>query len=389
MKPFTADRPMAACLRPLSLLALAVLALSACGGEPNAGSGRSAPPPPQVVVAEVQPRDVPVTQAYAGRVRGSREVEVRARVQGVLLERLYDEGARVARGEPLFRIDAEPFEIALRAARAEQDNAAAELEQAQREWGRLSGLYERNAVSRRERDQAETQLKLAKARLAMAEAAVADARRNLSYTEVQAPVSGTTGLETVPEGSLLQQGALLTTVTQHDPAHVRFALPENDAAVQRLARRAMSAGAGEHSYPARVRLADGQWYERAGTVDFTASSVDPRTGTVSARAVFDNPDGALVPGQFVRVRLVLQTLEDVFVIAPEAVGESAEGPRVFVMAQDDTVEARTVRLGPQVGDGQVILAGLQAGDRLVVNGQVALSDGATVRPRTAADEGER
>lgn len=217
---------------------------------------------------------------------------------------------------------------------------------------------------------------------------MADARRNLRYTEVQAPVSGTTGLETVPEGSLLQQGALLTTVTQHDPVHVRFALPEDDAAVQRLARQAMSQAEGEHRYPARVRMVDGQWYPREGVVDFTASSVDPRTGTVLARAVLDNSQGALVPGQFVRVRLVLRTLEDVFVIDPAAVGENAEGPRVFVLGEDEHAQSRTVRLGPQVAEGQVILEGLKAGDRVVVNGQVALSDGAAVR-LASADAEER
>jgi membrane fusion protein (multidrug efflux system) len=332
-----------------------------------------------VTVQAVTPQSVQVEGEYAGRVRGFREVEVRARVDGILEERLYTEGQLVEAGDPLFRIDPEPYEIAVRRAEAERGDAAASLAQAKREWDRISGLYQQDAVSRRERDQAETNLQLAEARLAMSEAALADARRNLRYTEVTAPVSGATDLETLPEGSLIERGALLTVVTRHDPAHVRFALPENDAAIQRVARRAMGRVQDEvQTYAAQVILPGGEAYEREGQVDFTASTIDPRTGTVSVRAVFENPDGDLVPGQFVRVRLVLQELEDVFLIDQNAVGEGRDGPRVFVVDDEDVAHIRTVRLGPVVDGRQVVLEGLDEGDRLVVNGQVALSDGASV-----------
>ncbi|MCC5858462.1 MAG: efflux RND transporter periplasmic adaptor subunit [Ectothiorhodospiraceae bacterium] len=354
-------------------------ALSACGSEQSGGADQASPPP-TVTVETVSPRTVLVEGEYAGRVRGSREVEVRARVEGILEERLYTEGQIVAEGEALFRIDPEPYEIAVRSAEAERANAAANLDQAKRDWERISGLYERDAVSRRERDQALTNRQLAEARMALTDAAVADARRNLRYTEVQAPVSGVTGLEVLPEGSLIERGTLLTTLTQHDPVHVRFALPENDAAVQRVARHAMVRGndAG-HRYAARIRLPDGRRYPGQGEIDFTASTIDPRTGTVTARAVFPNPDGALVPGQFVRVTVGLQELEAVFLIDQRAVGEGPDGPQVFVVDDADTARVRALALGPVVDGRQVVLDGLESGDRVVVNGQVSLSDGAEVR----------
>ncbi len=370
----------------LTVLLLAGVLLVGCGAQ-QGDEGEQEQPPPRVTVTTLEAEDVRVRGEYAGRVRGSREVEVRARVEGVLEERLYTEGQLVEEGDPLFRIDPEPYEIAVRGAEAERADAAANLAQAEREWERISGLYQRDAVSRRERDQAETNRQLAEARLAMTEAALADARRNLRYTEVVALVSGATDLESLPEGSLIERGTLLTTVTRHDPAHVRFALPENDAAIQRVARRAMGRGQDEvEAYTAQVVLPEGELYEHDGEVDFTASTINPRTGTVSARAIFDNPEGDLVPGQFVRVRMVLQELEDIFLIDQRAVGEGRDGPQVFVVDDEDVAHARTVRLGPVVDGRQVVREGLDEGDRLVVNGQAALRDGASVEITEADGE---
>ena len=363
----------------------AFMALSACmNGEDDDTPGGPEAEERAVAVAvlELAAESVDVESDYAGRVRGAREVEVRARVEGILEERLYREGQRVEQGDPLFRIDPEPFEIALRSARSERDDAAANLELANREWQRISRLFEQDAVSQRQRDEAEINRDLTRARLAMREAAVADAQRNLRYTEVAAPVTGITGMETVPEGSLVDRNALLTRVTQHDPVHVRFSLPENDAAVQRVARRAID-GAGEHEYSARIRLPDGSWYDEPGTVDFTDSTIDARTGSVQSRAVLPNADSILIPGQFVRVRLLLERLDDVYLIPPEAVGEGPDGPAVFLIDDDDKARQVSVELGPVREGRQLVLAGLDDGDRLVVDGQVALSDGASVRVREA------
>lgn len=305
-------------------------------------------------------------------------MEVRARVDGILEERLYREGQVVNEGDALFRIDPEPYEIALRRAEAERANAQAAYNQASREWRRIASLYERDAVSQRERDRALSEFELAEAQRAVADAAVRDAQRNLRYTEVQAPLSGTTGLEVLPEGSLIERGTLLTRITRHDPIHVRFALPEGDAAVQRAARQARLAAGDDHEYEAHLRLPDGTTYAHTGTVDFTDSTIDPRTGSVTARAVFPNVEHRIVPGQFLRVRLLLERHQDAVVVDETAVGEGREGPQVFVVDEEGTARARPVELGPVVDGRQIILDGLTPGERLVVNGHVALHDGMAV-----------
>ena len=370
----------------LSLLLVFFLLLSGCSSEEAAspGAGQQRPPTP-VTLARVQAEDVEIRVDYAGRVRGSRDVDVRARVGGLLEERLYVEGQQVNEGDALFLIDPEPYEIALRLAEANERNAAAGLEQAERELRRIADLYARNSISQRERDQAETLVKLAESSLAQASARVADARRHLGYTRVTAPIRGATGLETLSEGSLVEVGTLLTRITQKDPAHVRFSLPESDATVQRLARQARQEGGQGELYRASLRLPDGHPYSHPGQVDFTDSSIDPRTGTVSARAIFPNPEGELVPGQFVRLSLVLQQLEQVVTIPPSSVSDGPQGPRVFVV-EEQRAQPRLVELGPIVGDRQVIFSGLQPGEQLVVNGQVALHPGAEVQVVPTSNE---
>ena len=257
----------------------------------------------------------------------------------------------------------------------------ADLEEAEREWRRVERLYERDAVSERERDRARSAVTLARAGVSVAEAQVTQARLQLDYATVEAPVSGMTGMEEVPEGSLVDPGTLLTTIVQHDPVHVRFAFPEDDAAIQRTARRARAAGGDdgeEFLREAVLRLPDGTWYEQPGEVDFTASTIDHGTGTVSARAVFANPDGAVVPGQFVRIRIHLHTLEDVFRVPETVVSEGDDGPRLFILDDDGNAVARRVELGPVVNGDQVILDGLADGDRVIVNGHASVSDGAPV-----------
>jgi len=365
---------------------LALLLLTACSSDDStSGAQQQERPPAPVTTAEVTLSDTNVTVNYAGRVRGSRDIEVRARVGGILEERLYVEGQQVEEGASLFRIDAEPYEIALQLAEANRDNARANLDQAKRELRRIADLYQRNSISQRERDQAQTQVELAESQLAQSNASVADAERNLRYTQVTAPISGMTGLESLSEGSLIDAGTLLTRITQKDPAHVRFSLPESDAAIQRLARQARSEGSNGKLYTAVLNLPDGRAYDHQGQVDFTDSSIDPRTGTVSARAIFPNPEGKLIPGQFVRISLTLQSLEQVALIDPTAVSDGSEGPQVFLINSDNKAEATPVELGPVVDGKQVILSGLKAGDQLVVNGQVALHSGASVQITNASD----
>ncbi|MCG5494485.1 efflux RND transporter periplasmic adaptor subunit [Ectothiorhodospira variabilis] len=382
MVPYRPPYPRSRHLAALSLCVTLILTMA-----PVAAQQGDRPPPP-VTLQPAQVESVEVQGVYAGRARGSREVEVRARVGGILEERLYVEGQAVDRGEALFRIEEEPYQIALQHARAQQANAQAALNQAQREWDRISSLYARDAVSQRERDRALSEKELAEAQMEVAAAAVNDARRNLSYTRVEAPITGATELEVLPEGSLVERGTLLTIITQHDPIHIRFALPEGDAAVQRAARQARIAAGEHHRYEATLRLADGSDYEHTGTVDFTAGTIEPRTGSVTARAVFPNPDRRVVPGQFLRVRLVLERLEDVVVVDETVVSEGHEGPRVFVVDEDNVAHARNVTLGPVHEGRRVILEGLEPGEKVVVRGHVAVDDGMTVNPGDASGDEE-
>lgn len=373
------------------LAGLSVMILVAgCSGDSGSESqGQGGMPTPTVVVEKAQTRDVSVQQDYAGRARGAREVEVRARIQGILEERLYEEGQIVSEGDSLFRIDPKPTEAALQGAEAQRQVAEADLRQAEREWNRISSLYKRNAVSERDRDSAQSAFELAQANLAVAEAGVTEAELNLGYTDVRAPVDGVTSLEDLPEGSLVDQGTLLTRIVQQDPVHVRFALPEDDATIQRTARDAMAGNTKKEDVKAVLVMADGTEYERAGRVDFTASTLDSRTGTVSARAVFDNPDSDIIPGQFVRVRVQLQNLEDVVTAPEKAITEGAEGARVFIVGDDSKAEARRVELGPVVDGRQVILSGLEAGERFVVSGLVNLRSGMEVKVADDADNTEK
>lgn len=370
---------------PVVVLALAI-SVGACSDTPNndaRGPGEDRPPTP-VTFVEAQRETVRVTADYAGRLHGSREAEVRARVGGILEERLYEEGAVVAEGAALFRIDQRPYRIALQRAEAEKANAQAALNQAQREWRRVSGLFDQGAISERERDRSLSERELGEARLALAEAGVAQAQLDFDYTTVRAPIAGVTGLETVTAGNLLAHGALLTTVTQLDPVQVRFSLPAEDAAT----RRALVNDGATALLEAELLFPDGSAYELPGVIDFTGSTVEARTGNVNLRAEFPNPENRLVPGALVRVRLVIEELDAVHLVEPEAVVQGPAGPVLFVIHEETTVQARSVRPGPLVDGRQVILEGLSDGDRVVVNGQVALRDGAEVAPEARAARSE-
>lgn len=357
------------------------LGLAACGGSGEGQKGGGMPPPP-VSVTEVETEDVTIREDYAGRVRGAREVAVRARVEGVLEERLYDEGKVVQQGEPLFRIDPEPFEVALQAARAQLQSAQADLNQARREWNRVSSLYEKNAVSERERDNAQSAFELAQAQVAVAEAEVERAELELGYTDVEAPVTGVTSLESQSEGNLVERGTELTHITQMDPVHVRFALPENDAAARRRAREAMrSDDKGNHRSTASLILPDGSVYDQKGTIDFTASTIDPETGTVTARAVFPNEQQRIVPGQFVRIRVKLQTLQDVVTVPAKAVSDGQNGGlQVFVVDDENNAHPRSVETGQVVDGRRIVTGGLETGDRVVIEGMAGIRQpGMTVK----------
>ncbi|SDT98045.1 efflux RND transporter periplasmic adaptor subunit [Halopseudomonas salegens] len=363
-------------LRPQWLMTACLsLLLVGCGNgdEPSAG-GREMPPS-AVTLETLEPTTLERVEEYPGRVRGAREVQVRTLVAGVLKARTYNEGSRVERGDVLFQIDPAPFNVQVKQAQAAVANARAERDQAQRDWARANQLFERGALSASERDRARSQLDFALAGLAEAEAELDEAELNLSYTEVKAPISGVTSLEVQPQGSLLELGGLVTTIVQQDPVQVLFALPERDMALLRQAQSEEN-GIGRE---VRLLMVDDNEYARTGRIDFTASSIDAATGTVTMRAIFDNPDNILIPGQFARIRLVIQRFTDALFVPVDAVGGNQHGPTVFVVNEELKAELRQVELGPIVAGKRLVRSGLDVGDQLVINGHAGLFPGAPVR----------
>lgn len=360
----------------IAALILIPLGLTACGSESEETGGQQAQAMP-VSVMEVTPEDLQIYRDYPSRISGARQVEIRARVEGILEERLYEEGQNVEQDQPLFRIDPKSFEVAVMTAEAERDTAKADLEQAARVWERSQRLFAQDAISERERDQAQATHDLAEARLAAAEARLAQAQISLDYTTVTAPVFGVTSLEVLAEGSLVEPGTLLTEIIQNDPVHVRFSLPEEDTLTPPQGKR-----------EAQLILGNGEAYDITGIVDFTASTIDPRTGTTQARAIFDNPDGRLIPGQFARVRLMTEALENVITVPNTAIGQNRSGARVFVVDDENIAHERSIELGPLADKRRAILSGLTAGEKVVTSGQVALSDGAEVQHENPAENTE-
>jgi len=357
------------------------LALSACGKPPEAGAGGMFGGPVPVSVVTAQPEDLPVTIEYAAQTLGSREAEVRARVTGILMKRNYVEGGKVKAGQSLFTIDPAPFAAAV--GRSEADVAAAEARHAQaaREAARLAPLMEAKAIARKDLDDAISSESIAAADLLAAKARLREARLNLDWTHVEAPISGVTSRALKSEGSLISgPDILLTTVTQADPIQVIFGIPDNERLKLRQeaeAKRLQWPQDGR--FKVSIKLADGSVYGKSGYTDFTDLRVSRDTGTSEARAELPNPDGVLQPGQFVRVELSGATRTGAFRVPQRAVLEGPQGKFVFVVGKDNKAEIHPVETGDWNGGDVVVIKGIAAGDQVIVDGVLKLGPGAPVQ----------
>ena len=332
-------------------------------------------PPPVVSAITVEAADVPVTREYVAQTAGFREVEVRARVSGILLKRNFREGSAVKKGESLFTIDPEPFRVALARSEADLGIAEARLAQARREAARLRPVLESKAVSQKELDDAVCAEQVAEAELQSARARVNEAKLNLEYTRVESPITGIASRAVASEGTLVSgPSVLLTTVTQTDPMYVNFGIPDRE----RLAiRRDVEAGRlklpPDGRFKATIKLADGGVYERPGVVGFTDVRVNQQTGTSEARAELPNPGGQLRAGEFVRIALHGAVRPGAIVVPQRAVMESPKGKYVYIVDAENKSQIRPVEAGEWTGDGWIINSGIQPGDRVVVEGVVKLS----------------
>lgn len=343
-----------------------------------------APPPPEVGVVVVQPAEVPFPVEYAGRVAGFRDVEVRPRVSGLLLKREYEEGGKVKEGQVLFRIDPATYQVALSRAEAQLQQGQATLRQAEENYDRIAELLRRGVSTEKQRDDAQAARDQARASVQLAEAEIEGARLNLSYTTVSAPVAGVTALQSPPVGTLIQaQQSLLTTITQLDPAYVNFSFTDEEGQNFRELNQQREKPITEADLTVDLQYANGSIYPQSGKIDTAAQRVDPQTGTIQARAIFPNPEGVLLPGQFVRVRVRGITLPKAIVIPKQAVSQGPQGPSVYVVGENDVAEARPIRLGPELPQGWVVQDGLRAGERVVVDGLIRIRPGAPVRPAPA------
>jgi membrane fusion protein, multidrug efflux system len=357
-----------------SLAFVAMAALAACGSP----SAQQAMPPTEVGALAVKAEALPLSLEYAAQLRGAREVEVRARVSGILLERRYEEGAPVSAGDLLFRIDPAPFRAEVARARAELAVQQATLRQATRERDRAVTLFEQRAASGTERDAALAGFDSARAAVAAAQAALRRAELDLSYTDVRAPIEGITSHEARSEGSLVTAGvesSLLTQIVQTDRLYVDFAMPEREA---HNLRTALDAGRGQ-AVSVRLVDANGDEVEGAAQVEFVAPRVGTATGMVAVRATYDNRKAQLLPGQVVRARIAGLHLSPSLAVPKRAVMRGPQGAFVWVVGEGEKVRARPVRLGTTAGNLVVVLDGLAAGERVVVDGVVKMHPGALVK----------
>jgi membrane fusion protein, multidrug efflux system len=350
--------------------------LAACGGPP----ANQAPPPTEVAVKSVSKDPVPLDLTYTARTLGSREVEVRARVSGILLKRRYEEGKPVQQGQPMFLIDPEPIRARLASAKADLAVAQARLDEAKRQRDRILPLFEQNAVSQSRRDEAVSGFEVAQANVAAAQSRLKTAELDLEYTDVRAPITGLTSREVLSEGSLVstdQSSSLLTRIVQVDPLYIEFAVPEAEAALLRTAAASKSSPAPQ----VKLLLEDGTEFPDAAKLTFVDNAVDTNTGTVRVRAVLQNKDAKLIPGQFLRARVEGVSLGQVVAIPRKAVMSSPQGSMVWIVDAENKVQPRPVQVGRSMGNNVVITEGLAAGDRYVVEGVMKLrAPGTPVNP---------
>ena len=363
---------------------LSALLLASCGQ-----SAPPAPPPPEVTTITIGVEPISNVVELPGRVQAFRTAEVRARVDGIIQRRLYEEGTDVGAGRALFQIDPRQFRASVNAASAQLARAQASAANAGQVARRYSGLVGEQAISAQEYDSALAAQRTARADVANARAQVDAARLTLGYSTVTAPISGRVGRAQVTEGALASaaQGTLLTTIEQIDRVYINFSQSSSDLLAL---RQAVASGKlnlpSLNKVPVQLILEDGSVYPFSGQIDFLDLSIDEATGTAALRAEFANPGRLLLPGQFVRARIIAGTLPNGIAIPQRAVKLTSDGATVLVVGPKNLVEVRKVKLGTMQGDQWAILDGLKPGERVIVDGQQKAMPGQPVRiakPRPA------
>ncbi len=359
-----------------------LLVAGACGRDDGARAQPAGSPAPiQVGVYTVEPKPLTLTRELPGRTSPLRIAEVRARVNGIVLKRLFEEGTDVKAGQKLFQIDPAPYQAALESAKAQVVRAEATIGSASALADRYEKLLQTNAVSKQEYDDAVAKQKGAVADLAAAKAAVKTAKINLDYTTVTSPIAGRIGRSEVTEGAYVQQGTatLLATVQQLDKMYVD--LTWSSAEMMKL-RRSLESGdlkASPSEAKVTVVLEDGREYPIEGTLQFTDATVDQTTGSVSLRATIGNPKQELLPGMFVRARIEEGTKEQALLVPQKGVTRDPNGNAVaLVVDKQNKVERRTVVTDRAIGDSWLVTDGLAPGEQVIIEGIQKVRPGAPV-----------
>jgi membrane fusion protein (multidrug efflux system) len=355
----------------------------ASGGARGARSGGRGGGPVEVGVVVMQPQRAALTTELPGRTVAFRIAQVRPQISGIVQKRLFDEGANVAAGQALYQIEAGTYRAARDSAAAAVAKAEANALTVKLRYDRYQKLAESGIVSQQDRDDVTANLRQAEAELANMRAALQAATINLNYTRIVAPISGRIGTSEYTEGALVttNQQAPLTTVTQLNPMYVDLTQSSND--LLRL-RTQFASGALTHGKDnkasVKIILSDGSTYAREGVLEFTGVTVSESTGAITLRAVVPNPDGALLPGMYVRALLEQGVDADALLVPQGAVSRTTAGDATALVAlPDGKLEQRNLQLGSVVGDAWQVVAGLSSGDRLVVEGLQKVKAGDTVK----------
>ena len=361
-----------------------LLALFAClvpgGAVAQQGQG-----PTPVTVVTLAPQDVTLTSLLPGRVAASAEAEVRPQVNGIITERLFEEGADVTEGDPLYQIDKATYEAAVQQARAGVAQAAAQLRAAEREAQRLVELQSRNVASEQALDEATSTRDAAAAGLELAEAQLNSAEIELSRTTIRARLSGRIGLSLTSQGALVtaSQSQPLTVIRNINPVYVD--VTQSAADLLRWRRGETERDLAGADATVRLKLADGSDYSETGELKAAEPNVNPQTGVVTLRMQFDNPDLLLLPGMYVQVEMPVEVARDVYLVPQEGVVRDRRGrPLAWVVKEDGVIEERALSVIQNRGNAWVVEEGLNPGDRVMVAGFQKTAPGATVVPEERA-----
>jgi membrane fusion protein, multidrug efflux system len=366
-------------------IAAAGILLGGCNEE-------KAPPvsrPPLVVVATVQQRDVPIFGGWIGRLDGSSNVDIRARVQGYVQEIAFNEGTVVKEGDMLVRIDSRPYEAALAQAKAELAQATASQQKAEQDEQRLTQLFNKKIASDQDYNTAVQANLAAKATVDAARAAQDQAQLNLDFATIKSPITGIVGRTDFSVGNFVaagSTGAEITKISTVDPIELRFSISENDylAAAEEISTL-LAKPLEQRDEDFELIRADGKVHPYKGRLFASDRAVDPNTGTIRVTAVFPNPGNILRPGQYARARLKMEERKGALLVPQRAVVELQGKNFIWVVDKENKTSQRSINVGPQIGSDWLIETGLNPGEQIIVDGLQKVREGALVQPSTASD----